>query len=225
MWHLPDGNSLSSKDSTANRNHGSINGTAATNGAVGGAASFNGTSAYIQGTNTIINIPKVTVSAMVKLTATPTAAGMAVGFVNGSDKTVYDKIIYVDTANKPRFYVFDGASKHTSVPATGLVVGKWHMLHATADGTNAKLYLDGVQVGSVAAGNTYANYTAKNIFINGYQVSQTYLKAAIDEVRVINSARSGNWIWAEFLNSASNTVFNQYGVVVMVGEQGTIFRY
>jgi hypothetical protein len=44
VWHLPSGQTLSAYDSTANQNNGIINGTTATTGKIGGAASFTGES-------------------------------------------------------------------------------------------------------------------------------------------------------------------------------------
>ncbi len=32
----------------------------------------------------------------------------------------------------------------------------------------------------------------------------------MDEFRVAKVARSGNWLWAEYMNVASNGVFNTY---------------
>ena len=49
VWHLPNGTTLSANDSTANGNNASaLNGTGAGSGEIGGAASLNGTSNFIQ---------------------------------------------------------------------------------------------------------------------------------------------------------------------------------
>ena len=47
VYHLPNGTALSANDSTSNGNNGTITSVTATTGKIGGAASFNGTSASI----------------------------------------------------------------------------------------------------------------------------------------------------------------------------------
>ena len=49
VWHLPNGSTLSANDSTANGNNAAaLNGTGAGSGEIGGAASLNGTSNFIE---------------------------------------------------------------------------------------------------------------------------------------------------------------------------------
>ena len=47
----------------------------------------------------------------------------------------------------------------------------------------------------------------------------------LDEARISSVARSTNWVWAEYLNMASNTVFNNYGAVetIIPPPKGTVF--
>ena len=46
---------------------------------------------------------------------------------------------------------------------------------------------------------------------------QRYLNARMDEVRISNVARSTNWLWATYLNIASNNAFNSHGPVTAIG--------
>jgi len=49
--------------------------------------------------------------------------------------------------------------------------------------------------------------------INGYG----YFNGVMDEVRISSVPRSANWIWAEYMNAASNDVFATVGPVVSAG--------
>lgn len=214
VWHLPDGGNLTAADSTTNRNQGSVAEATATNGVVGGAADFNGTSAYVQGTNKTLNLSRVTITAMINLRANVGANGQVVGFVNGVGSSSYDKVLFIDNANKPRFFTRDWGVRYTPQGPSSLTSNTWHVLHATADGACTRVYLDGVEEASVnGALDTFTGFTVPNLFINGVSPITTYMKASIDEVRITGFARSTNWIWAESLNMGSNQIFNSYAPV------------
>jgi len=51
----------------------------------------------------------------------------------------------------------------------------------------------------------------------GGQPSYGYLLGAMDEVRISDVPRSANWIWAEYMNAASNGVFATVGAVFSAG--------
>jgi hypothetical protein len=158
-------------------------------GKLGQGLQFDGVDDYLSSSN-IVNTAKVTVSAWVKITAFPVQNGMIVGFVNGIGSVTHDKNLYISTDGKIYFYVYDGATKTTSAPASTLLLNKWVHVVGVADGTNAKTYVNGVEVGSVSAGNTYTEYTVPNIFINGttglVSFGGGYSQQQIDDVRVWN---------------------------------------
>lgn len=176
-------------DQSGYGNHGSLNNGPVWTIGEGGkraALGFDGTNDYVVGAN-LVNTARVTLSAWIKIFSTPSQNGMVMGFVNSLGSAVYDKILYIGTDGKPYFYIYDGASKTTSAPASALPLNEWVHLTAVADGVNASVYANGVQVGTVAAGDTYTGYTVPNVFINGVTgatLSATYLNAFIDDPRV-----------------------------------------
>ncbi len=195
-----DGANLTStkaKDSTANLNHGTLTGANGLPrpimGQLGQALSFDGVDDYVISSN-VVNTSPVTVSAWVKLTSYPAAKGLVAGFVNGIGAATYDKDLYINTDGRLYFYVYDGAQKTTSAPASPIPLNTWVHVMGVANGSTAKTYVDGVEVGSVVAGATYTGYTVPNILIEGtsnlVSISGGYMAATIDDVRVYNRALS-----------------------------------
>ena len=100
--------------------------------------------------------------------------------------------------------------------ATNITDGNWHHCAATYDGNLAKVYYDGVLIGTGTAGSVSTN--ASNEKISGYQYT-----GSIDQVRLFPSALSA----AQALNLATETnVTNSTGRPTGLGasDDGT-FRY
>jgi hypothetical protein len=73
-------------------------------------------------------------------------------------------------------------------PATGLMDGNWHHIAATYDGTNAKIYIDGVQTGAdFATGGVNTTASSGLIGSNG---GSFIFNGSIDQVRIFNKALS-----------------------------------
>ncbi len=158
------------QDSSGNGNTGSLSGFSTTTspvaGKVGQGLAFSSTSPYVLGANTV-NTPLVTESVWVYFTQFPFVSGVAdrgliMGFSNGG---THDKEIIIDQNGKVYFYIYDGTPRCTSVPSSGISLNQWHLLTATADGTTARVYVDGVQVGSVGSGNTFTGYSSSDIYL------------------------------------------------------------
>ena len=93
---------------------------------------------------------------------------------------------------------------------TGAAIGTgWHHF-AMRLGTQFQAYLDGKPVGAAfSSANVIA--PAGGLTIGGYSdYAPRVLTGEMDEIRISNTSRSTNWIWAEWLNQASNSVFNLY---------------
>ncbi len=153
----------------------------------------------------LLNTSQVTIECWVQMSAYPvTNPGLVVGFLEGYNNNTKDKLIYIDTAGKPRFYTYSsGAETHTSVPTNALALDTSHHLVATNDGTTSRVYANGVEVGSVAAAGTYTGYTINNIFVssdgNGSSPVMDKLAGYIDEVAVWTTALSANRILTHYM--------------------------
>ena len=81
-------------------------------------------------------------------------------------------------------------------------LGEWHLLHATYDGTAAKLYLDGLPV--AVKEDTGAILVSKSVMLIGGKPGSTFRRdffhGGMDEIRIQSVARDSDWIKLEFAN-------------------------
>ncbi|MEQ1561449.1 MAG: LamG domain-containing protein, partial [Nitrospira sp.] len=177
-------------DVSSNGNTGTLTGgPTPVIGKLGQALSFDGVDDYLNTTNTV-NIAKVTISAWIKIPSIPSTNNTIVGFANGFNHGTHDKVLYIKNDGKLYFYVYDGSANTTSAPSSTLPLKTWVHVVGIADGTTARTYVNGVEVGSVLSGNTYTSYGVPDIFI-GAPISTgtyTYFNGQMDDVRVYNRA-------------------------------------
>lgn len=113
---------------------------------------------------------------------------------------------------------------------------QWAMVFDGALSGNAarlKVYIDGKQqvltFPSTAIAATTPDMGASVVTIGRYDSgTDKYWNGSLDEVRASNVARSSNWIWACWMNISSNSVFNDYGDVVLSADPvpvGTIYFF
>jgi RHS repeat-associated protein len=157
-------------------------------GKMGRGLSFDGSTQYVVNAQTV-NTARVTMSIWFKKSGNPASQAWIAGFQDGLNGPSWDKDFYLATNGTVRWYVFDGSSK--AVDGTTVVTdGKWHHIVGTADGTNAVLYIDGVQDGTFPVGATYTGYTVPDIFVGGTNNSGIALSQTVDEFKVYNRALS-----------------------------------
>jgi hypothetical protein len=98
---------------------------------------------------------------------------------------------------------------------TAANTASWFYGAVIYDGDVGILLQNGVEGSRTATGtklNAGADWPAKIGMVNVGTPSAFY-DGMLDEVRISSVARSTNWVWAEYRNIASNTVFNSYGAV------------
>ncbi|HXT13237.1 MAG TPA: DUF2341 domain-containing protein, partial [Candidatus Angelobacter sp.] len=191
--------------------------TVTSSGPIGNAETFNGTIQCLVPSGTIDLGNSFSLSAWVKLDATATNiqtiwANKAAG---GSSNGVALFINSFNTADGMlRLETGDGTATLTAASVAGAVpVGGWHHVFVAANratGT-ASLYVDGVDVTSSSGIRTdFAADAAFNIgrFTNAFW----YLKGTLDEAR-IEPWRSADWVWATWMNVASNAALVSYSTV------------
>jgi hypothetical protein len=189
-------------------------------GLIGDAQTFNGSSQYLVPSGTINLGNQFSLSAWINLDSTAnniqtiwankaagaTADGIAL-FVNTFNTT--DGKLLLETGNG-----VNGALATTAVGA--VPAGGWHQVFATVDrgaGT-ATLYVDGANAtsGGNGARTDFANDNTFNL--GRYTSGSWYLKGTIDEPR-IEPLRSADWVWATWMNVASNSLLASYGPVTL----------
>lgn len=209
---------LTAFDSTTNANTGSVTGApVVVAGQWGGAASLNGSQYVTFNSSASLNIVgAVTMEAWVY----PTTSG------------VYQAIINRTNAGNVRFYAcflqagstsqvflaFGGTNVGTVSLSASWTVNAWNHICNTADGTNAKTYLNGVLVNTTSSSLDGASATS-NVYL-GYDqpVSTNGLVGNLDECRVSSTIRSADWIKTCYNNQSSPSTF--YSTTLTTGSGG-----
>ena len=185
-----------SGDGNANDSVGSNNGTLVgsvgfTTGQIGQAFSFNG-SDYVQvPTSTSLNpTTQVTLEAWINPNASSLSgeAGIAGTWndLTGNNRTYFLWLLN----GVPNFYISNSGSNFPSAVASApLVAGQWYHIVGTFDGTNIKIYVNGVLQGTTAAPgpintNTLPFYIGQVYAGDG----ERYFNGQIDEVNLYNRA-------------------------------------
>jgi len=171
-------------DASGNGNTGTITGATWTgSGRFGGALVFNGTSARV----TVADTPALRLTTGMTLEAWVKPAVVS---------SIWRDVIYKGNDN----YYLEAMSNISAMPATGgsfgttygtatLAVNTWTHLAATYDSAALRLYVNGVQVSSVA--RTAPITTSTNpLQIGGNSLFGQFFQGTIDDVRVYNRALS-----------------------------------
>ncbi len=218
-WRLgePSGASLD----MASADNLTINGSPTRNvvGAVpgdsNGAITFNGSSSQY-GVSSPVRIARQQFSVEAWIRTTSTAGGKIIGFGNrtSGNSTSHDRHLYMGTDGRVRFGVsYAGAKVVTSGP--GLNNGQWHHLVGTFGGGTMRLYVDGVEVGSLSgvpmAGTYSGVWRVGGDNLNGWpnRPSSDYFNGTIDEAAVYARPLSAAQIAQNYAIGSTGSVPNQ----------------
>jgi hypothetical protein len=219
VWHLKE-TGFPYSDSA--RKHPALSGDAPTHvpsGQIGQAALFNGTSDCLNAG--VVNLgDRFTFSAWIRLDSTASSiqtiwankaggsasSGVAL-FVNSYNSK--DQKLILETGNGT-----DAAYASTdnlSVPA-----GRWCHVAAAVNRPAgvARMYIDGVER-SIPT-NVRPDHATNGVLYAGRFVpdSTYFFHGLVDEMRVDSECRSGDWIWASWMNTASNGSFLTFSSVI-----------
>ncbi len=205
-WSFNEGSGSIAHDFSGNGNTGTlVNSPTWTTGKLGQALSFNGTSQYVNlGNSAPLQITGViTLSAWVNVSSFPAidtgvepyGNGYIIG--KGYDSTYEGYYLRIFHKSDGTYHLQSGSygggtnSNTDWTFSTGTwKTGTWHHVVGLYDGSNWKLYFDGVAVSSTAAAYG-ALTTAKSAFIGATDIAGTirrYFTGTIDDVRVYNRA-------------------------------------
>ena len=225
IWHLPDGTSLTTQDSTSLGDNLSLLGgsSIAATGEIGGAASFNG-STYFGSTYTAnfkFSLP-VTFELWYKRN-TATQAGVLLGITGAGGNAG----IGIGVGNVGGYF----ANGSIVVMRPGVYNGgisvapadtNWHHLAVTVNTTNGSLvYIDGSYVGTETNTSNINGATNCAAFTGAwaYYVN-SYFNGLTDELRISNAIRTASWIKTEYNNQSNPDTFSTMGVQVGAGGGG-----
>ncbi len=169
-------------------------------GQIDGANSFDGSDDWIDcGNGESLDITdSITLEAWVNRTGDGFGSYLGIISRRGSSYNRY-QIRYKPADNVAQFFLGDSSSYTIVNSNNDLSLGVWTHLAATWDGTNMKLYVNGVQqtdTGSFTGSPSLAYQTLEL----GRYTDINYYSGGIDEVRISDMERSDCWITAEYKN-------------------------
>jgi hypothetical protein len=185
-WSFSEGTGATTADASGNGNTGAILGaTWSTQGRYGNALSFNGTSSLVRvASSASLNLTTgLTLSAWIR----PTANLGGWRTIVQREAEAYFLTASNGTAGRPAGGGTFGSSTPYASSTTATPVNAWSHVAVTYDGATIRLYINGTQVATRAAGG--AIQTVSNpLSIGGNQPYGEYFQGLIDEVRVYGRA-------------------------------------
>jgi hypothetical protein len=187
-------------------------------GAVGRAAVFNGSTMYLDAGTVVLGDP-FTLSAWLRLDPTANSIQTLWASKTGGSATdglalfanswgTSDRKLLLETGNGTL-----GAISATATNA--LPPAAWHHAAAVVDraaGTG-RLFLNGTEVSQTTTVRSDFN-PARPLTLGSFAEHIYCFKGQLDEARIATVSRSSNWLWAAWLNIASNSFFNSTAPVL-----------
>ncbi len=202
IYTLDEIDNFKVKDGSANGNDGEVkNGVYLTAGIFGNALGFDGVDDYVSfapSTSFNINGSEVTLSLWTKLALLPTELPTAYGPLFDSETDNY--VLYEDKANNQlRFKVTtsDGAAR-PGIAAADLVKDQWIYVVGVYDGSEARVYLNGVKKGVLPLTGIVKPGQAATLGLSG----ASYFKGSIDQVEVYNIALTDQDVMSKYMTTS-----------------------
>ena len=226
VWHLPNGSTLSANDSTSNGNNGTINGATATNGQIDGAANFSGGQVVSIAPNAQIQPSSMSLSFWLNRgSASQNTWGRILEKGTDQNGAPYGSyFVYFNNTDSSSIGLALGFTDKTSdgwTSATAnIAANTWYYMTMTYDGSNVKVYENGVleyshaNTRSIFYDSTPLAVGANNTNSGGFE---EYLNGMLDELRLSKVARSADWIATEYNNQSSPSTFYSIGSATSYG--------
>lgn len=203
-------------DSTTN--YPSLNGVAPTpvEGIVGNGEQFNGSGDYLDAGDVNLGT-NFTESAWVKLS--PKSDIQGVWANGGGGFSTPEAVLFINDYQTSDGALLFGTDNNQPETATGLVTtNQWHLVTAAVDRTTGAIqfYVDGTPeplspLGQPGVSTDFPTNTDMNL--GRFNAGSFPLSGIIDEARIHGGIDDSNWVWADYMTVASNSVFSAYSSV------------
>lgn len=215
-WKFDDGQGQTAQDSTVNNNDGTLGASSASGGddptwttedqcVSGKCLKFDGSADFISiaDSSTIDTSTVMTLSTWVK----PTVTNLNQMILSKYDSSTSDyEYGFFLRSNGILEYYFksDSANNGVVTTTTALTANKWYHLTGTADGTNLKLYIDGILVNTTTQNGDGTGFTDDPITIGQRGDSTQYFNGFIDEPQIYPYARSAAQVKTDYAQGAAS---------------------
>jgi hypothetical protein len=200
-------------DSTVYGNDGTcVNGTDQNaEGFIDGADGFDGTDDWIYcGNDDSLDITdEMTLEAWVNRSGDGLGRFLGIITRRGSGYNRY-QIRYAPDDDVAQFFLGDSSSYTILNSDNDLSLDEWAHLAATWDGTNMKMFVNGIEQTNISSFTSSPNTHSADLEIGRY-TEQNYFQGLIDEVRISNINRGSSWIITEFNNQNDPNNFVDIG--------------
>ena len=232
IWHLsedPSDPSPQMKDSTINNNHGTAYGTMTSNdlieGKIGYCLNFDSNDDYINCTDDSslnmgngdftlgmwFNTSQVENPSRLGGKGQPGSGGKRYGLVMGPNSEC--------APGEIKGEIDDDTTKEYVKSSVRYDDSNWHYVVLVRDGTNLRLYLDGLTETVVEPIGTYGNIDMDcPFFIATLNTPSEYFGGQIDEVRISNISHSADWIATEYNNQYDPNGFYTLSKNFIIGD-------
>ncbi|WP_449065406.1 LamG-like jellyroll fold domain-containing protein [Planomonospora algeriensis] len=189
-YGMNEGSGTTVADASGKDNAGTIrDATWVSDGRYGNALSFGGSSSWVEIThNSSLTLTDgMTLSAWVK--PDDVDSWRTVAMKDHANGSAYG--LYASNRSAPSGWMLNSdASSHNTVNGSeALPVGEWSHVAVTRDGTTARLYVNGEEVGQTSVGGTLSD-DGGALHIGGNTKWGEYFSGLIDEVRVYDRAQT-----------------------------------
>ena len=206
VWHFPNGTTLSTNDSTAGANNGTLSSSqpTATFGLIdGGVANANGQYIDVGDPASFNMTSALTLSGWAKspgYSAYENVLEKPFNTINQGLAPYHQYSLQTNTSGHITASVTTSGTNYTATGGTALSTNTWYYFAGTYDGSNIKVYLNGTQDGITA--HTGAIDTDPTDLGIGASIKRNteYWNGSLDEVHISNVARSADWIKTEYNN-------------------------
>lgn len=158
VWPLGEGRGLTARDISGRNNHGTIN----TTGYPWGKSHHGGLALSLPGTNVDTNSVTVPNSSSINIVGAISMACWAYPTISNAFQSLIDRsngagasrqyAMYLSSAGVTKIFVALGATNIGDVVVTpNWVVNQWNFVALTADGTNVRVYINGVLANTTAS--------------------------------------------------------------------------
>lgn len=209
VWHLEETGTGTRYDSTSNSNNGTpsgYEGDEATTGKIDGSDDFDGTDDYVGAPGADFDgLGTMTVEAWVKFDT----FGAWKRYVSKWEIDYTFNLAHTG-GNLIRFEIGTSGGNVYFDSTTTITGSNWHYTVGVYDGSKLEIYIDGTKESGSSSQSGTSNTGSQNVGI-GHDIGVTgnWMDGVIDEVRISDSARSADWIAAQYLSMTDN--FITYG--------------
>ncbi|KKM66539.1 hypothetical protein LCGC14_1480180, partial [marine sediment metagenome] len=215
VWHLGE-NANPYLDGTGNSNDGTNNGSSDIAGLIGNAQDFESSGGTgterIEVGNFNVNSSAITLSAWVKPESltNPTDARIISKSIGELENEHWWMMSIYSTENF-RFRLKTTGTTTTHYPASNNIIntGNWQLLNAVYDGSNIYMYINGIEYYNTTKTGSLAQ-SSDDVAIGNQPLTGTPDKpfdGILDEVRVLQVARTSDWLRTEYLNQVDPSTF------------------